>query len=61
MGREDWSSEENRDEDTDFGGCVCVRVCFVVEGVGMDALVQVEEALPVVRPEDNPRTGPLHC
>lgn len=40
---------------------MCVRVCFVVEGVGMDALVQVEEALSVVRPEDNPRTGPLHC
>ena len=28
MGREDWSSEENRDEDTDLGAvCVCVCAC----------------------------------
>ena len=41
--------------------CACAHVCFVVEGVGMDAVVPEEEALSVVRPEDNPRTGPLRC
>lgn len=44
-GREDWSAEENRDEDIDLGASVCVCVCtrtllcFVVEGVEMDAVV----------------------
>lgn len=46
--------------------CVCVYllymyfVWFAVEGVGMD-VVQKEKALSMLRPGDNPRTGPLHC
>lgn len=28
MGREDWSSEENRDEDTDLGA-VCACACVL--------------------------------
>jgi len=40
---------------------LCVYlVCSAVQGVGMD-VVQKEEALSVLRPEDNPRTEPLHC
>ena len=33
----------------------------MVEGVEMDAVVQEENALSVENPENNSRTGPLHC
>lgn len=40
---------------------LCVYlVCSIVQGVGMD-VVQKEEALSVLRPEDSSRTEPLHC
>lgn len=46
LGMEDWSSEENRDEDTELGAmCMCG---FVVGGVETNAVAQEEDALSLV-------------
>jgi hypothetical protein len=55
--------EKNRDEDADLrfsSVCYVVLCCFMVDDVGMEAIVQEKEALTVWRLQYNAGTEPLH-